>query len=412
MSVSSRSLSYEYEEDEEDDENDDVMFVTLSRAARPQEQAVSARLAATVDVDEMEEDKGGKEGMADNNRMDDVETASFRRLRPTVERLKQLLMDEAGGAVLVEGPVGCGKSTACRMALQELDPTKVLTVTLRGYLSGGVIDTSLKSLLIGVGGVPGNQNETRVYLKRRLVALATEGKLVIIFLEQAEVFAKQPRQPLLYLLNDLMHEPSVRIKLLLSTQGQGFEEALEKRIASRLSRTRLVIPPLNLDTAETILFRELRCRGVAAVALRRLQLRDSLERLLQVNCTDVRNLIKFAWLVQCHQGVSEQVIGAMICDLWKLRLSALSEVEMCVLVSVVTKGKTDFTQAFEEYRKEMAAAGFPVVDKRLFWRAYCSLLDSGTLEAPPNVIHDLLHNGGEESRWPTYLCRWGGQWLA
>lgn len=407
----------EEEEEEDDDENDDdVMFRTLL-AVPSSSLVVSARLCSvsTLDVEDnhhlLDDDDGGG-GRDEFKRMEEL---AYRRLRPTVDRLKLLLIDEAGGAVLVEGPAGCGKSTACRLALQELESSNVVCVTLRGYLSAHV-DICLRSLLKGLGGAENgesgrNQSETRLHLHRRLVTLASEGKLVVIFLEQAEVFAKEPRQPLLYLLNDLTHEPSVRIKLLLSTQGQGFEEALEKRIASRLSRTRLAIPHLTLDAAESIVLYELRRRGVAREAFRRLQVRDALDKLLQVNCTDVRNMVKLAWLVQCHQGVHDEIVNALFCDLWKLRLSALSEVEMCVLVAVVSKNKSDFTLAFEEYRREMAAAEFPVMDRRLFWRAYCSLLDSGTLEAPPHVIRNLLQNG-EESRWPTYLCRWGGQWLA
>jgi hypothetical protein len=83
---------------------------------------------------------------------------------------------------------------------------------------------------------------------------------------------------------------------------------------------------------------------------------------------------------------------------------------MCVVVAVVVRGKADHEVAFDEYRKEMTAGGFPVFDKRLFWRAYCSVLDAGTLEAPQSVVRAVLKDE-DSCKFPTYLCRWGSTWL-
>lgn len=62
----------------------------------------------------------------------------------------------------------------------------------------------------------------------------------------------------------------------------------------------------------------------------------------------------------------------------------------------------------------MRADNYPVMDKRLFWRAYCSLRESGALEAPPSVVQEVLRRDERDgtSLWPSYLDRWGGTWLA
>jgi hypothetical protein len=148
--------------------------------------------------------------------------AKYQRLESTVDRVRRLLSDEAGGStVVLEGPPGCGKSTVCRLALARLGPS-VLSVVLRGYLVGST-DASFKALLRGLESdkQARNNTELRIFLHQRLAELASMGILTVVLLEQAEIFAKQPKQPLLYLLNDLLHDATVKIKLVLTTQGQG-----------------------------------------------------------------------------------------------------------------------------------------------------------------------------------------------
>lgn len=65
-----------------------------------------------------------------------------------VARLVQLLSDQ-GGVVVVEGPAGCGKSTACRLALAQLGPT-VRGVVLRGHVHASM-EVALRTLLVALG---------------------------------------------------------------------------------------------------------------------------------------------------------------------------------------------------------------------------------------------------------------------
>jgi hypothetical protein len=205
------------EEDlEEDDgsEVDDVTFRNVGEAKHEQQQAMENLVLDSIVVDD-----DGNGDVGDGGKLP---ASKFRRLDSTIERVRRLLSDSAGGStVVLEGPPGSGKSTVCRAALSLLGPN-VVSVVLRGYLVG-TTDASFKALLRALESEKQARNNTelRVFLHQRLVQLTALGKTTVVLLEQAEVFAKQSRQPLLYLLNDLLHDATVRIKLVLTTQGQG-----------------------------------------------------------------------------------------------------------------------------------------------------------------------------------------------
>jgi hypothetical protein len=324
--------------------------------------------------------------------------------------------------VVVEGPTGSGKSTTVRLALAHLHHPRLCVTMLHGHLYATSSDACLLQMLqsLGVdmkGKRTAPEHELRVLVQRALAMVTREGAFTVVCLEQCELFAKQPRQPLLYFLNDLSHDPGVRLKLVLVTQGKGFEEALEKRISSRLSRTRLPMSPLNVDSAVTIVLDTLIQRGVCGPAIGRMEsggLRECLELLLRFNCTDARLLQKYCWYLLAREGRVREALECVLQDQWVQRLHSLSEVEMCVVVAMVVKGKSDVHIAYGDYAKEMRAENYPVVDKRLFCRAHRSLLASGAMEAPPNIVRDVLRRDetSDVSRWPFYLNRWGGTWLA
>lgn len=250
----------------------------------------------------------------------------------------------------------------------------------------------------------------------RLVALALEGVSTVVVLQHVHVYTKQPRQPLLYWLVDLLHQPDVRVRLVVESQGQGFEEALEKRIASRLSLTRVAMPVQTVDSALAIVRAELKRSFPAPAAWGRVEqsghgLRAALEQVLRVNCTDVRWIHKFCWLLVARHGHVDAALAALLEDQWRVRLQSLSEVEMCVVVAMVIHGKLDLQVSYDAYRKQMVTSGYPVADQRMYVRAYHALRDAGTLDVPPHVVRCVLRDDEHAEHWPTYLCRWGGSWL-
>lgn len=327
-----------------------------------------------------------------------------------------------GCVSLLEGSAGSGKSTAVRLACEGLsgDPlvAEVCGRELAHQEQWFVVLQSLVS--VGAPRPPRAKAEGRLYLAWRLAELKRQGRLVVVVLHDCELCAAGlAKQSLLYALLDLMQDPDVGYALVLTTRTRDFVSKLEKRLESRLGSQRLAMPPLSVDDAEAVVRRVLTAVPVAgdaddeadAAAWNRrvagLVLRPVVSELARVNCSDVRGFVNLAWLVLGYGCDVDAAHEHVLRDAWRARYEALSEVELCVLIVALRPSPappSSLDEAFDAYRRDLDAAALPVVPKKLFRRAYFSLLEVAPFALwPVDVLASVLDDEGRN--FPTYLAR-------
>lgn len=207
--------------------------------------------------------------------------------------------------------------------------------------------------------------------------------------------------------------------MILTTRTQDFVDRLEKRVQSRLGSQRLVMPPLTLEDAESIVRQTLTVRGLLDdetndwnARVERLDLRAAVMAIHRLHCSNVRLFEMLAWLVLgCNLNVDE-AWETMRVDVWKARLESLSEVEMCVLISMIRPVSggcpTSLDEAYDLYKKQLELANERVVPKKLFERAYCGLAEVCDFrEYPLIVLEQVLEEDDryEGNKWPTYISK-------
>jgi hypothetical protein len=179
------------------------------------------------------------------------------------------------------------------------------------------------------------------------------------------------------------------------------------------------MPPLSVEDAEAIVRHTLTVRSsvdeeIAAwnARVESLMLRGVVKSIHQLHCSNVRLFEMLAWLVLGCDSVDE-AWGLMQMDVWKNRLESLSEVEMCVLISMIRPVSgglpSSMDEAFELYKKQLEKANERVVSKKLFERAYNNLAEVCDFrDYPLMVLEQVLEEDDqyEGNKWPTYISKY------
>lgn len=341
-----------------------------------------------------------------------------------VDTIARAVSSGAARSVVIEGPAGSGKSTAVSLAVARAAQEKggaIKTITLRGCVlqtqeqAFRALAQQLSSENEAADDRRRNAVEARTHIHDLLEEQRDKGMLTVVVLEQAEVFALQPRQELLYMLSDMSQDASFRVTVLMVTQQQDFVSRLEKRVESRIGTLRVVMPPLRGPDAKNIVLQVISPEDDGAEfawwlhKVQQLKLDDAVEFLLRFQCSNVRLLIDFAWTVVALDGNVDAALEIQTACTWKKRLQALSEVEMCVLGCIVVHNKPDLQQAYEYFTKLASSeVGFPRFSKQLFERAFASLASSVDFADWPK---HLVVDAAKRDTWPQYINAWIGKWL-
>jgi len=194
-----------------------------------------------------------------------------------------------------------------------------------------------------------------------------------------------------------MQDPQIKLKVVCVTNGQGFEESLEKRVASRLARVRISLPPFSAAEAMEIVQSRL------PRPLEPELLEPAVAQLHRVTCYNVRLVLAFATQLYLRQGAVGDALNAVLGDVWELRVSGLCELEMCALITTVLKEQYNIAAAYEMYAKIMRRERTTVFDKKLFTHACTSLMEAGALEVPKHVLQLVVR---KYNNWPSYMVHY------
>jgi energy-coupling factor transporter ATP-binding protein EcfA2 len=326
-----------------------------------------------------------------------------------VTSLKRML--GPGKVVLLEGPSGSGKSRAVEIAVAALPGDKKKVVQVQGH-DISQPEQAFKAVLQGLGGVqPKSAAEGRQYLTFRLAELKKEGVLSVIVLHDCEVFGTAARQSLLYVLFDMTQDPDILMAVLLTTRAQDFVSSLEKRLESRLGHQRVVMPSMTVKDAEAIVRYTLTAKNEEAFrhwneSVQKLHLTPFIESMMWRNCSNVRIMINFAWLILAYDRDVEKAWNHVQRDVWMLRMESLSEIELCVLVVMKRKQNEGISmqQAYDSYLKEMRAQEMKFASKQLFERAFNNLKDVARFSDWPR---EVLEKVVQLDKFSTDLNTWG-----
>jgi MSHA biogenesis protein MshM len=160
----------------------------------------------------------------------------------------QVALTNGEGFIKIVGEVGTGKTMLCRQLLNTLDEGYYTAYIPNPYLSPGALYRSVAEELGGRCRSRDGINEYQKHINERLVELVSEGKKVVLVIDEAQAMPLKTLEAL-RLISNLETETSKLIHIVLF--GQPELDRLLGDVGLRQLRQRIsfsyTLPPLDFD---------------------------------------------------------------------------------------------------------------------------------------------------------------------
>ncbi|MDX1455324.1 MAG: AAA family ATPase [Gammaproteobacteria bacterium] len=198
------------------------------------------------------------------------DTSFFYAYRSHQEALDTLLVAlRAGeGFIKVTGEVGLGKTLVCRKLLRSLGDPFVTAYIPNPHLSPGAMRQAIADELSVKLPTRATQNEVVRAITRRLLELATEGKQVVVILDEAQELPAATLEAV-RLLTNLETEKRKLLQVVLFGQPELDRRLNERNIRQLKQRITFsyVLRPLDIDAMDEYIRHRLRIAGYRGAQL-------------------------------------------------------------------------------------------------------------------------------------------------
>ncbi len=169
----------------------------------------------------------------------------------------------SGGFVVLTGEVGTGKTTLCRLALENLPAQTIVALVLNPKLNPiELLETICEELQIDITTQRGSQKYLVDALNAKLLAAHAEGKRVVLMLDEAQNLSTDALEQVRLLTNlEIATQKLLQIILLGQPElNQILERSELRQLAQRIT-ARFHLLPLNLAETKAYLQHRLQIAG-------------------------------------------------------------------------------------------------------------------------------------------------------
>jgi general secretion pathway protein A len=172
----------------------------------------------------------------------------------------------SGGFVVLTGEVGTGKTTLCRLALENLPAQTIVALVLNPKLNPvELLETICEELQVDIAGKRGSQKYLVDALNAKLLAAHADGKRVVLMLDEAQNLSTDALEQV-RLLTNLETATQKLLQIILLGQpelNQILERPELRQLAQRIT-ARFHLLPLNLVEAKAYLQHRLQVAGTSS----------------------------------------------------------------------------------------------------------------------------------------------------